>query len=306
VARPSRIALFALAALLLAGGAAAWYRIHSSRRFFDQRNLLSRFPAEDALAMSIDVSALRSAGLLQQSATATEPEYKQFVDSTGFDYRRDLDSLVSSFSRSGTYFIARGRFNWTKLRNYAALQGGSCYQDLCRVQGSRPERHISFLPLRNDALALAVSTNDLAATALTKIGQPVTGDIPTAPAWILVPGTELRRQDALPPEMHLVLSALSSADRVVITFGPSAGATGPIIEAQLQATCRTQADAGILVSQLRSTTALLKDALLRDKNRSNDEFATALTAGRFDQNDRRVTAHWPVGKGFIDALTAGI
>ena len=131
---------------------------------------------------------------------ALEPDYKQFVEGTGFDYKRDLDSVTASFSRSGNYFIARGRFHWAKLRDYAVRQGGSCYQDLCRVQGSRPDRHISFLPLRNDAIALAVSTNDLAATLLTKTGQPVTAAIPAAPVWISVPGAELRRQDALPPE----------------------------------------------------------------------------------------------------------
>jgi hypothetical protein len=302
-----RIAWAALLAGLLPIGGAVWFRIHSTRAFFDQRVLLSRFPAEDALAMSADFSALRATGLLGESNTALEPEYKQFVEGTGFDYKRDLDSVTASFSRSGNYFIARGRFHWAKLREYAVREGGSCYQDLCRVQGSRPERHISFLPLRNDAIALAVSTNDLAATLLTKTGQPVTAAIPAAPVWISVPGAELRRQDALPPEMHLMLSALTSADRVIITLGPvTLGNRGSGIEAHMEATCRTQDDARILASQLRSTTALLKEALMRDKKVPDDEVATLLTAGSFDQTDRRVTGRWPIRKSLLDALTAGI
>lgn len=296
-----RIAVIAIGAVVLAGAAVAVFETHQSRSFFDERNLLSRFPAEDALAMSVDVSALRKSGLLKKTASSLEPEYKQFLDGTGFDYRRDLDSLVASFSRSGTYFIARGKFDWNKLRDYASRQGGSCYQDLCRVQGSKPERHISFVPLRRDALGLAVSTNDLAASLLTHTGQRVTGDIPTAPAWILVPGSELRKQNALPPEMHLVLSALSTADRIVITFGPSAEG----IEAQLQATCRTASDAGILTSQLRTTTATLREALLRTKPK-DDELASFLIAGKFDQNDRRVTGRWPVSASLIESLTNGI
>ena len=88
--------------------------------------------------------------------SAPEPEYKQFVNSTGLDYRRDLDLVVASFSPSGNYFIARSSLDWNKLRDYATRQGGSCYQDLCRMQGSTPERHISFLPLRHDAIAVAV------------------------------------------------------------------------------------------------------------------------------------------------------
>lgn len=251
--------------------------------------------------MSIDVSALRKAGLLKAASTSIEPEYRQFVDGTGFDYRRDLDSLVASFSRSGTYFIARGQFDWNRLRGYAEHQGGSCYRDLCRVQGSKPERHISFLPLRKDALGLAVSTNDLAATILTHTGRRVSGDLPAAPAWLSVPGAELRKQDALPPEMRLVLSALSTADRVVVTFGPSSSG----IEAQLQATCRTSSDAGILASQLRTTTARLREALLRTRPK-DDELASFLIAGKFDQDDRRVTGRWPVSPALIGSLTSGI
>jgi hypothetical protein len=297
-----RIAPAALLAGLLLLGGVIGYRIQTRRAFFDPRLLLSRFPAEDALAMSVDFAALRKAGLLDESKTSLEPEYKQFLDGTGFDYKRDLDSVVASFSRSGSFFIARGRFRWAKLREYAAREGGSCYQELCRMQGSKPERHISFLPLRDDAIALAVSTNDLAATLLTKTGQPVTAAIPSAPVWLSVPGAELRRQDALPPGMHLMLSALTSADRVVITLGTA----GPGIEAHMEATCRTQDDARILASQLRTTTALLKEAIARDKKAADDEVATLLTAGSFDQTDRRVTGRWPVRKSLLDALTAGI
>jgi hypothetical protein len=302
VASSKRIALATLLAGLLLVSGATWSRLHSRRAFFDQKLLLSRFPAGDALAMSIDVTTLRAAGLLEESKTPLEPEYKQFLDGTGFDYKRDLDSVVASFSGSGNFFIARGRFNWAKLRAYAASQGGSCYKDLCRIQGSRPERHISFLPLRDDALALAVSTNDLAATQLTKTGQPITAVIPAAPVWISVPGSALRRQNALPPEMHFMLSALTSADRIVITVGPA----GTGIEAHMDATCRTPEDARILASQLRSTTALLKETFARDKKVADDEFAALLTAGSFDQTDRRVTGRWPVRKSLLDSLTAGI
>ncbi len=289
-----------LAALLAVGTVA--YRIHATRAFFAPSHLLARFPAEDALVLNADVATLRRAGLLTESKASIEPEYKQFLDGTGFDYRRDLDSLVASFSPSGTFFIARGRFDWKKLRNYAMRQGGSCYRDLCRVPGTTPERHISFLPLRDDALALAVSTNDLAVTQLTKTAAPVTVALPTAPVWISVPGAELRRQNALPPEMHMVLSALTTADRVVITFGPSAQG----IEAEMDATCRTQDDARVLESQLRSTTGLLKEALSRDKSMPDNELAAALTAGSFNQMDRKVTGRWPLGKSLLDALTSGL
>ena len=295
---PSRrfVTLTIVLAGILLVCAAAWSRIHAGRAFFNPAALLSRFPAEDALVLSADFTALRRAGLLTESKTTLEPEYKQFLEGTGFDLKRDLDSLVASFSRTGTFFIARGRFDWKKLRDYAAHQGGSCYEDLCRIQGSTPERHISFLPLRGDALALAVSTNDLAVTRLTKTADPVTTPLPSAPVWISVPGAELRRQDALPPGMHLMLSALTTADRVVITLGPG----GQGIEAALEATCRTQDDARVLASQLSSMTGILK------KNASDNEVAAMLAAGSFNQTDRRVTGKWPIRKSLLDALTNGL
>jgi hypothetical protein len=307
---PRRIAFAAVLAGLSAFAVIAGFRIQSNRSFFEPRHLLSRFPAEDALALSIDVDSLRRAGLLESKA-GTEPDYRQFVDGTGFDYRRDLDSVSASFSQSGSYFIARGRFHWDKLREYTIRQGGSCYGDLCRVAGSRPERHISFLPLRDDAIALAVSTDDLAATRLTKTGPAITAAVPSSPVWISVPGAALRRQNSLPPGMHLMLSALTGADRIVVTFGPvNKSNEAKAIEARMEATCRTADDAKNLVSRLRSVTTVLKEAAARlpekDKPPAEDEITALLTAGSFDQKDRRVNGKWPVRRTLLDALTAGI
>ena len=273
-----------------------------NRTFFDPSNLLSRFPAEDGAVVNIDFKTLRGAGLLNDSKSVPEPEYKQFIEGTGLDFRRDLDLAVASLSKGGNYFIARGRFDWDKLRGYAARQGGSCYQQLCRLQGSTPERHISFLPLRNDTIAVAVSTDDLAAARLAKAGPPVRLHLPVAPLWLSVPGTVLQQRTALPPGLRLVLSALVKADRVIVTVAP----VGAGIEARLDASCHTAEDARVLASQLRSTTGMLKEALLTNKEASQDDLARALAAGTFDTAGPRVTGKWPVAKNLIESLTAGI
>jgi hypothetical protein len=291
-----------LALLGIAAVAVALVQWRANRSFFEPANLLSRFPAEEGTALSIDFKILRGAGLLAGSKAAPEPEYKQFVEGTGLDYRRDLDLVLGSFSKSGNYFIARGRFDWNKLRDYAARQGGSCYQQLCRVQGSTPERHISFLPLRNDTIAVAVSTDDLAAARLTKTGPPVTSQLPAAPVWLSVPGRVLQQRNALPGGVRMVLSSLVKADRVVITVAP--GGTG--IVAHLDASCRTADDARILASQLRSTTGMLKQALLTNKEAGQDDLASTLAAGTFDASGARVSGTWPVAKNLLESLTAGI
>jgi hypothetical protein len=297
-----RILLASVAAVVCLAGGSVWYRFHQTNAFFEPHILLSRFPPEEATVLSIDFSLLRHAGLLTDSKVPLESEYKQFLDGTGFDYKRDLDSVFASFSDSGNFFIARGRFDWDRLRAYVNRQGGSCYKDLCRVQGSTPERHISFLPLRKDAIALAVSSNDLAATRLSNTGQRVSAALPTAPVWLSIPGSELRKQVSAPSGIRVMLSALQNAERVVVTVGPSING----IEANLDTTCKTPDDAKVLASQLRITTATLKEAVARDRQAQNDELAMLLTAGHFDQKDRKVTGTWPVKKSLLDALTQGI
>jgi len=296
-ARRLRLPALILLCLLAAWAAVLW---RNTQTFFDPANLLSRFPAEDGTALSIDIRTLRDAGLLTSSKP--EAEYKQFVEGTGLDYRRDLDRVFASFSKSGNYFIVRGRFNWDKLRDYAIRQGGSCYQQLCRMQGSTPERHISFLPLRRDVLALAVGADDLAASRLTRTGPRVTAHLPTAPVWLSIPGAVLDQRNALSRGLRLVLSALTKVDRVTITAAP--GSAG--IEARLDAGCKTPSDANVLASQLRNTTGMLKQALLTDKEAGKDDLARALAAGTFDASGPHVTGRWPLAKGLIESLTAGI
>ncbi len=295
----------ATVALAIGGGVYAW-QAHQTAAFFRPESLFSRFPAGDATGVGIDFRALREAGLLTGSKAAPEPEYKAFLEGTGFDYRHDLDFLAASLSQSGNYFIARGHFDWKKLRDYALRQGGSCYEQLCRMQGSQPDRHISFLPLRDDAIALAVGNDDLAATRLTHTGAPLSARIPAVPVWMSVPGSVLRTQNAVPPGIRMMLSALGNVQRVVLTVSPGGSGIEAGIEAHLETNCRTQDEARFLASQLRSTTALLKDVVPRDRNIQNDDLARALAAGVFEQAGLRVTGRWPVSKSLIESLTSGI
>jgi hypothetical protein len=294
----------AAAALLIAVAAAGAYgwRVREARAFFDPSSLFSRFPAGDATALSIDFATLRKAGLLNESKGALEAEYKAFLDGTGFDYRRDLDLVAASFSPAGNYFIARGRFDWQKLHDYALKQGGSCYQQLCRMTGSRPDRHISFLPLRPDTIGIAVGSDDLAVSRLTSAGPPIATKLPEAPVWLSVPGAALRAQDAVPPGIRLMLSAMNGAERVTLTISASGGQP----EARLETTCHTLSEAQMLISQLRSTTSLVKDALPKDAAMRDDELARTLSAGIFEQNGPKVTGRWPVSKNLIDSITSGM
>ena len=99
-----------------------------------------------------------------------------------------------------------------------------------------------------------------------------------------------------------MFSALTTADRVVVTVAPSGGG----VEARLETQCHSVADARVLSSQLKTATSLLKEAISRDSQTAKDELAVFLISGSFDQNDKQVTGRWPVKRSLLGSLTAGI
>src|SRR6266446_6790348 len=132
---------------------------------------LARLPSDDAAVLSIDFAALRRGGIFEMLSgpvVEEEPEYKTFVEKTAFDYRCDLDHAFISFHSSGVYFLVRGRFDWKRLQDYAREQGGGYSNGLCRMPGSVPERKISFFPIHTSLMAMAVSTNESAATRMSE------------------------------------------------------------------------------------------------------------------------------------------
>ena len=82
-----------------------------------------------------------------------------------------------------------------------------------------------------------VRTDDLAANRLTKPGNPITATLPTAPVWMIIPGTALHDSAAVPAGLRLMLSALTNADRLVVTVEPSSGNN---LDAKMEATCRSK------------------------------------------------------------------
>ena len=180
----------AAAALLIAG--AAWYRA----RPYTTARLLQRLPADDALVLGVDFEALRRAGILQLldgAQAGQDPEYQTFVRKTNFDYQRDLRRALAAFAPTGKFLLLEGRFDWPRLRAYAVDQGGGCERDLCRMQGSAPERQISFFALRSSLMALAVSPDR---SAVLRLATPAPGPPPAAvdaPVWLSVPATRPAR-----------------------------------------------------------------------------------------------------------------
>ncbi len=292
-----RTGTYALLAVTLIGAAAAlWFA--SNKHFV----ALEHIPTEDATLLSIDFNTLRKAGLLSLLATsgAEEPEYLSFIRATGFDYQKDLDSALVSFAPQATYFLIHGHFNWKQLENYAKTNGGGCYEKLCHLPGSTPQRRISFLPLQNDLMAMAVAADDLAATRLRDQNASPAMKAPRDPVWMSVPSAALKRTSEMSASTRLFASAVSGADRVTIALGSN----GAGYAARLEANCNSTKDAQTVTAQLSKITSALKAAPVSAS--SQNDLAGVLIAGTFQQSDRKVFGYWPISKGLLQNLTGGM
>ena len=90
--------------------------------------LIELAPANSTFIAYIDLAELRKEPLIDRLAALAEPvtvdpDYEQFVSSTGFDYRRDLDQVVITATTAEKLAIADGRFDRKKIEEYALRSG---------------------------------------------------------------------------------------------------------------------------------------------------------------------------------------
>ncbi len=259
---------------------------------------------KDAVIVSVDFRALRQGGLLSlfgSSRVAQEPEYRAFVDKTGFDYLSDLDSALISFHPTGTCFLLRGRFDWRALKDYVTGQGGSCHNTLCLVSGSTPDRNISFFPMRSNVMALAVSGDTYAATQMQASPHPLSFDPPEQPIWSHIPLSALNSPN-LPPGTRMFARALAGTGPLLL----SAGLSGSGLSVTIEATCPNEAAARALTEQLRAATAQLQTLIALEHQTPNPgDLSGVLVAGAFESRERRVIGRWPLDRAFLANLAGG-
>lgn len=281
-------------------GGAAWYR----SRALTPVALLKRLPRSGALILFVDFAALRRAGILEAIAApvATEdPEYREFVRNTAFDYKRDLDTALAAFGPGGKFLLLRGRFNWSILRAYAQSEKGDCRNSLCRMQGSTTERRISFVPLQSNLMALAISQDDSAAALMQEPAAGPLPEIPDAPVWLSIPSAVLRSGD-LPAGTQPFAHSLENAESVVLslTFEDKR------LAARLTVRCRSNQDAAALASELNRTTQLLREMIAREHHAPNPaDLSGVLSSGAFLSVDARVLGSWRIEQAFFDNLRSG-
>lgn len=300
--RKSRIAVLLGAALIAAAaiGGVVWYRSRTP----STAALIARLPSANALVFSIDFAQLRNAGILQlldKTKGSEDPDYVSFVQKTNFNYRVDLDLAVAAFAPTGKFMLLSGRFDWKALREYATSQGGRCEDDLCRMQGSTPDRRISFFPLRSNLMALAVSPDDSAALRLNTSGSPA-GQKPDAPIWFSIPKDMLRTGENLPDGTRAFARSVGQAETVTLAFAPD----GRRLAARLNVLCRNELDAADVALQLQRVTTLLREMIARENQKPNPaDLSGVLTSGSFHPEGRRVYGYWPIERTFVENVLAG-
>lgn len=268
--------------------------------------MLSYMPRTESTLVYLDVQALRDSGILEKVAGPTiseEPEYKTFVKETGFDYRTDLDAVLSSTSERQQLFLLKGRFDWKSLIKYAASHGGGCLNGFCHVPGDRSDRTISFYPVSSRVMALGVSKDAYSAGNIRAAQSPKpSAPVPIEPIWMDVPGSTLKSAEKLPAGTKLFAKALSGAEKVVLTMGPQQEQ----FEVGMDVTCKTDQEAAILRAQLEGITVMLKKLISRENQAPNaNDLSGVLTAGVFQRVDRHVIGKWPVQRAFIANLGGG-
>lgn len=300
--RPWHLAFLVVVLCVAVIGGLEFLRVRAS---LDVAQLVGRLPDGDASVFYLDVTALREAGLvdlLSRTDVDVEADYRSFVEDTGFDYTEDLDAALVAFHVAETFVLLKGRFDWGSLVDFAERRQGDCYNGVCRMPGSQPERRISFFALTPMVMAMAVSRDEWAALALAEATDAVAETPPDAPAWMMVSGKVLKHSDWLPAGTRSFVSAMEQAGLVTIALGPD----GNDFEARLRVDCNSEAQAAKLAAQMRNVTGMLQSLIRREHKTPNPlDLSGVLTAGEFQYQENRVNGRWPISRGFVQAVMAG-
>jgi hypothetical protein len=291
--------------LLVAAVAAltvVWYR----SRPMPVAAQLQHMPQQDAVIVYVDFHRLRQAGilrLLDPPKGQEDSEYREFAGKIGLNWQTDLDSALLALAPSGKYMLITGRFNWPRLRSYVRKAGGACFDQACRLNGSTPERRISFFPLRENMMALAVSTDEWAARNLQGSVPTPAAELPDAPVWVKIPGVALRSGENLPDGTRMFARSIAQADFATLALASE----GSMIAARLDVHCADAQAAAEIAGELSRATAVLRDLIAREHQQPNPaDLSGLLAAGNFWTRGTRVYGRWPVQRALIENLLGGV
>ena len=174
-------------------------------------------------------------------------------------------------------------------------------QQFLHHPSSRPNRRVSFYPVRPDVMGLSISQDDFAAYQIARKSGKLTLAPPLQPVWMLVPAMALRDADSLPAGAKPYASALRNAEEIVFTIGPQEDH----LQVSINVQCRDANDASAMQRDFENTTDTLRKWIAREHQRPNpSDLSGVLVAGTFRREDRRIFGQWPIPRAFVDAMVS--
>jgi hypothetical protein len=161
-----RLGEIILAVILVGAMVFYGYQRWSSSGSRSPNDVLRHMPADAEAVLYIDLDALRQSPFLSElykwaPEPKADPDYTQFLESTGFNYESDLNRAGIALSKHGQettlFAVADGRFDRRKIAAYAQQtgtresQGGKEIFSVPLLGGTR---RITFTFLPNDQIAL--------------------------------------------------------------------------------------------------------------------------------------------------------
>jgi hypothetical protein len=298
---------YLIVALVLAAGVIVFVYQSTGRQYATAARLTALLPQSDAIVFYADVAALRQCGFLQfleATKGGQEPDYQRFVSETGFSYQRDLDAVATAAVPNQFYAVARGRFDWQKLIQYAVNHGGKCQNRYCWTPSSQSGKWLSFFPIQSEVIGVAVSPDRQAAySLLPREGSPDTQTV-NFPVWAKIPQRILTDPTSLPPAAQVMARALSSASSVIVGANQaSPTAPGSALDVRLIAGCDSETIANNLRDHLTQLARMFRGMAAHNPPAAGSpDLGRLLASGTFLVDGHTLLGDWIVPRSVIDSL----
>ncbi len=299
-----RPAVLAFLMILVCAGVLLLLDWQRRSRDFSDAELLRRLPDFEGSCLYVDVKALRQSGLLDLIGgrrAEEEPEYKQWVKVSGFDYRDDLDTVFAHFGADINLFILRGRLSWSQISGYMKANAAKCSNGVCSMELGRG-RFLSAVPLSENVVALGTGTFRTVVLSVLLLRDRKYLDLPKEPFWVDFSQEFLINPRPLPDGTRSYLTALAGGQHVFLSIAPQTNG----LEARLRATFDSSAEAVRRRAKLEESTLLLRKFFERDKQQPGEsDVATMLLSGKFEQDGGNVLGRWQLPTSFFQRVLEG-
>ena len=291
--RKSRVLGAALGACGIAGSALLLIHLHraGTAHASPVPELLSALPAGAPTLVYLDLAAVRASGFYQHRPdggpiAVPDKDYANFVQSTGFDFEKDLDRVViaswpaAAKEPARTVAVADGRFDRKKIRDYAVKEGKIDHQQGREVYLFPAQKQGSWnsLTFLNDHRVALVEGATIAPVLATQTDNPASDPArERAARFDGAAAFAITRVPAVPDNLAaggMRSTQLASLARSVQWVTAAARPEGDNLRVSLEGECNNDTDARQLQSALEVLRMFGRAGIDNPKTRQSMDPAT--------------------------------